>query len=306
MHKNVYAACLVLVTIAANAGRAKAYDDRNPLGSPLIPYRKVCEAPDWRFNNPSYNRLVDDNGVLKAVHQKRCLGENGFGAPPDKCAKSPNTAMYSGCINDVERTWALWAGLFVICDPNEDSHKEIYHACPCSCFAPETKILVMRESLGEPIWSRADQITRDDSIVTLGDSSTLGSPIFESREILYTTSGEEHPALISIETTTGVVLSLTQHHAVLLSDGRMITAKELTTDDDLVDWRGNPVGILAIKRERAGEMVYNVASAGTQKTSHLILAEGILVGDLLWQNSLAAELGEVAVRSGQTTERGQP
>jgi hypothetical protein len=42
--------------------------------------------------------------------------------------------------------------------------------------------------------------------------------------------------------------------------------------------------------------VFNFLTTGKTKKGHLIVAEGIIVGDLMWQNTLGNELNEVAVR----------
>lgn len=302
MNQSRFAAVfLSFVGVSLLSGEATALDDRNPLGAPLIPYRKVIEAPDGRFNDRRYNRLIDADGVLLPDHRARCMGDKLLGQDPETCARAPGVAKSLGCINEVERDWAVWAGLYVMCNPVFPH--SIYQVCPCSCFSPETRILVRRSEAGEAVWSPADKVSQSDTIVALADGATMDAPLFEGREILYTTSGEEHAKLISLETDSGAILHLTQHHAVLLSDGRMVTAKELEPGNDLVDWQGRPTTIRSVKHERPGGMVYNVAVAGKPKTAHLILAEGVLVGDLLWQNSLGTELGEVAVRRGPKVER---
>lgn len=274
--------------------RPKAVCD-NPLGGNLIPFRKVCEAPDPRFNDPAHNRFVDKNGVLRAEHRARCEIHHLPGENAQACIEDTQLAMQFGCINEVEGRWAQWAGLYVICYPRNPD--QVFAACPCSCFAPEVRLLVTQPSSTMPQWVRADQVTPEFAVITLGDSSTVEKPVFEARDILYTTSGPELPDLVRIALSTGAVLRLTQHHAVLLSDGRMVTAKDLTTADELVNLQGQAVAIQSVRSDAWGGDVYNLAAAGSPKTSHIIAAEGVLVGDLLWQNSLGSELGEIAIHS---------
>ena len=57
-----------------------------------------------------------------------------------------------------------------------------------------------------------------------------------------------------------------------------------------------PVAITAIGRRQADADVVNFETQGDSELNHIIVAEGVFVGDLVWQNQLAADLGKVALR----------
>ena len=59
----------------------------------------------------------------------------------------------------------------------------------------------------------------------------------------------------------------------------------------------DPSAILDITHERTSEDVFNVlASAGLSHKGHMIVANGVIVGDLMWQNTLAKDLNSIVVR----------
>jgi hypothetical protein len=71
----------------------------------------------------------------------------------------------------------------------------------------------------------------------------------------------------------------------------MKAARLLKEGDHLVSTEGKPVLVKSITREKAEREVVNFAvSANDQNMAeHIIAAEGVLVGDLVWQGSLSDE-----------------
>ncbi len=59
---------------------------------------------------------------------------------------------------------------------------------------------------------------------------------------------------------------------------------------------GESVAITSITRENAIDDVFGFQTAGETQLSHIIAAEGVLVGDLKLQNELALEDGSIAIR----------
>ena len=55
------------------------------------------------------------------------------------------------------------------------------------------------------------------------------------------------------------------------------------------------VGITEIKREHTSEEVINFLTVGKSLRSHMLIAEGVVVGDLAWQNDLVAALDRVVM-----------
>jgi hypothetical protein len=92
---------------------------------------------------------------------------------------------------------------------------------------------------------------------------------------------------------------LSTEHAVLLSSGEMVAARELDAAlHSLVTEKGEIVAISKIERRATDDDVYNVLTdAGLSHKGHLIIANGLVVGDIMWQNTLAADLHAVIIRS---------
>ncbi|RYG21516.1 hypothetical protein EON82_18675 [bacterium] len=83
---------------------------------------------------------------------------------------------------------------------------------------------------------------------------------------------------------------------MVLEDGRVVAASEVQPGSNFVGVDGKTVRILGIEREQTTGDVYNFEVGATKNQGHIIAAEGVLVGDLAWQNRLKAELGAIQVR----------
>jgi hypothetical protein len=89
---------------------------------------------------------------------------------------------------------------------------------------------------------------------------------------------------------------VTQHHPMILASGQIIEASQVDRAMAFVGLDGNPVAIKSITREQAIGDVFNFQTAGDTQLSHVIVAEGILVGDLKLQNELEAEQSSIQLR----------
>jgi len=77
----------------------------------------------------------------------------------------------------------------------------------------------------------------------------------------------------------------------------MVAAKDLQIGQTLVRQDGSPNQIAAITRVPTDDEVYNVLTdAGLVHQGHMIVAGGVIVGDLMWQNTLATDLDAIIVR----------
>lgn len=133
--------------------------------------------------------------------------------------------------------------------------------------------------------------------VTMSSSSSLDELLFETRPVMATTAGGEDKPLVVLVTDDGRRLAVTEQHAILVATGEMQKAVDLTTKDRLVDQTGQSVGILRIERVYTSRDVHNFLTyAGLDPYGHLVVAEGLVVGDVMWQNTLAKQLGEILLR----------
>lgn len=125
---------------------------------------------------------------------------------------------------------------------------------------------------------------------------------FQYSPIFTKSSGKEEEDLIAIKTKDGRKLIVSQDHALLTADNIMVTALDFLytfkeQDLKLVNIDGSTIEIEDAKFQKSNEsLVYNFGISSSDPVQHIIFAEGIAVGDLLWQSSLQDELNRVLVR----------
>lgn len=203
-----------------------------------------------------------------------------------------------GCIDQTE--WQILYDKMVVpyCDAISG---HFTHTCHCGCFAPETKLLAFDKEAGAEVdTSIVDIATTPEryDVLTVSPDASLDALRLTTRPVARTTKGDAGKPLIAIELVDGRKLRVTEEHGVLLSDGRMVAAGDLEASDSLVDASGAAVGIARLTTEAYEGKVYNLVTDApvSQELSHLVVAEGLIVGDLAWQNSLARELDSIVIR----------
>jgi len=210
---------------------------------------------------------------------------------PAECKTTQDDAYADGCITLDERNWLHSKSYSILCAAG----RPIF-VCPCSCF--DRDVAIMTRDIEDPLWVKASEISAVDQVVTLADDINLSdidgsSKSFMVRDIDYITSGPETPDLYVLVLSNGKELAVSEHHALMLDDGYMITAKEATTNHRLLAYTGEPVEIKnVIRRQAADGYVYNFLVKGSSAEAHLIIAEGVIVGDTMWQGSWSDLPGE--------------
>ena len=208
--------------------------------------------------------------------------------PMAQCINATNTSFAGGCIDQQERDYAIGHGVMVFC-----LGPTIVSACPCGCFERGTRILTAASAA---TWTAVDDLTAADRVVAPSGDAQLRDLALAPHAISYTTKGPEKHELDVFESVGGKRLALTERHGVLLADGRMVAAKDVVASDKLLAADGTAVTIKSITRRTTTADVYNVLVEGKADTEHLVVAEGLVVGDILWQNALGADLGSVLLR----------
>lgn len=212
--------------------------------------------------------------------------------PAERCEQVRNEALRVGCIDQAtfdrlrsENRFPACVGAVNVGD------------CPCGCFAPEALLDVLNAGRSTVV-SALNLFTADrgTTLLALASDARLSNPNYESSLIANRTIGEEKVPLVRVETTDGRILRITEKHPVLKADGKMVTARELTRSDELVNRDGSHAKIRRLTRETSPDSVYNFQTSGTTLASHVIVAEGLLVGDLAWQNTLEQELTGISLR----------
>ncbi len=234
--------------------------------------------------------LLNSDGTLTSWYKDRCNISYGD-LTPRECAESREMAYNNGegCLSLDEYWQSGQAALYTQCMSLRGKTDRLGTACPCSCFEGDVKILAASSPHTKPEWIRARDFTEDNAAVTLADDSRHNALGFVQRKTFYTTKGPEEAPLFVIQTKDGRELALTQHHALLLADGRITHARDLKTSDKLMDQEGSAIEIADITRRKTHEDVYNFLTRSETKQGHLVIAEGLIVGDLAWQNMLDEE-----------------
>ena len=123
-----------------------------------------------------------------------------------------------------------------------------------------------------------ERLYRGTAITTL-----LGKQV---KTIKHVAGPEEHP-VIRIATAAGHELTVTRFHPMMTTAG-IKPAVDLTRQDRLVTSSWKPVRIKSLKKIAYSGLVYNFELPGEAELEHLVVAEGLITGDLYLQRRLSA------------------
>jgi hypothetical protein len=175
----------------------------------------------------------------------------------------------------------------------------IYSICPMGCFAHDTEILTDEDT---DTWMQASEVgasfaaTFQQPLMSMSDDATVRNVALTARDIARMTSGPEEPKLFVFKLSNGSTLRVTQHHPMVLHNGKIIEASQVHKSMSLAGADGHRVEILSITRENTANDVFNFMTGGDTQLSHVIVAEGVLVGDLKLQNELEFEQASIRLR----------
>jgi hypothetical protein len=292
-------ASLVLTFVALTAPLAASAEV--PISPALRRYFTPKEIAQYQAATANLNHVkVDPNGDppvnrLTDPAHNRCGNDV---LPVGECPRFQQLAWNdgAGCINEVEYNFALSNAIAPICNPFDAT--AFLGWCRCGCFEKTTTLRALSLASGDEAQAVVSEIeTSTHEVFAMTEDSTLSDLAFEPRTLTATTAGDEEKPLVWVHLANGVRLGLTTEHAVLLSSGEMIRAESLTTEHQLVEEDGTLVAVTEIVRTPTADQVYNVLTdAGLKHKGHMVVANGIVVGDIMWQNTLAADLGDIVVR----------
>jgi len=235
---------------------------------------------------------LDVDAIIHLANQAatsgRCMDR---GISPAQCEQRLRYALTNNLITQRAYDWAQANGYYPVIDIFDNT---IGALCKCGCFDPAT-VLSARIN-GVELDVAAGQIGLQHQLLALQDDATLNALHKDYRPLTTVVKGPEATALYEFSLSNGRTLAVTQHHGMVLSDGRVIAAKDVSSTDQFLSADGDTVAITAIGRRQADADVVNFETQGDSELNHIIVAEGVFVGDLVWQNQLAADLGKVALR----------
>jgi hypothetical protein len=239
------------------------------------------------------NQIAGPDGRPIPGHN-RCGDEQ---IPYEECPDYQYIARYvDGCINDEEYAYSQAWSIAPICSPMYPDRYVGF--CYCGCLERSTQILATDPVTGAEVTPRIDQIERGGvRIHALTEEATLSSVRYTSRDVVATTAGGENNPMVVLQLEGGIILSATEQHAILLASGEMVAAKDLSVGQFLVKRDGSSTAITAIRRVPTDDDVFNVLTdAGLSHKGHMIVANGVIVGDLMWQNTLIKDLNSIIIR----------
>lgn len=141
------------------------------------------------------------------------------------------------------------------------------------CFAKGTKIRVAKDvELPIEKLSAGNRVLLAD-----GRHSTIKRVV----------AGPEKKPMVMFETASGAKIMVTDEHPMATKNGVKL-AKQVTIGDELKTADGKFTAISGISQREYKEDVYNFELVGSaQEADHLVVAEGLVSGELYLQNKLA-------------------
>jgi len=168
--------------------------------------------------------------------------------------------------------------------------------CPAGCFGAETQILTSLADTGAAGYTPAAQVRPDGTVVAASDAAGMGAMDLVSQTIGRVVSGPEVPPLVVLSLSNGATLRVTTHHPMVLDTGVIVEAAAIVRGSSFIGVDGKTVIVKAVAAEPATDDVFNFETNGTSQLSHVVVAEGVLIGDLKLQNELAVEQHSIELR----------
>jgi hypothetical protein len=229
--------------------------------------------------------LGDVQTMSQSFDGRRCAN-----ASVAECTAANKFALDYKAIDQAAHDW-LEANGFFVTPMNYGKGGSI---CKCGCFSSFTNILMIEGNSFK--YKKADNVKAGDKIAALAEDSYLHNPEVVKREVLLTTKGKERTPLFVFKLENGVKLKVTKDHGMVLDTGEIVAAKDVKMADRFVTVDGTAVAIETIGREFTNKNVVNFEVNSKNLENHVVVAEGIFIGDLGWQNQYKSLLNAVQLR----------
>jgi hypothetical protein len=264
-----------------------------PPPPPPVPPPAPMPASEPVGMNLCYKPFCKDLAATEAL-ATRTLDFDGFrceNVTDEECRDERQLSLASGMATEMAVDYMRIREAF----PLFSSGGVVSALCRCGCFEGSTEVLTSNTE-GAVDWKAVSAVERDDRLMSLAEDASLNQPNLEAKPVMARSRGTEKPLLFAFVLDNGHTLKVTQHHGMVLDDGRVVAARDVRVGAKFVGIDGHPVAILSIERESTHDLVYNFQVDAKSNQGHVIAAEGVLVGDLAWQNHLKAELGAIHIR----------
>lgn len=213
----------------------------------------------------------------------------------EMCPGARDYALETNCIEKWQYDAAVRLNYGPSCMTNTAGEFVLLGFCKCGCFSEETEIAGGDES---PL-NINQLLNYEGDIKTLDPDSTIDQFITSQRAINGVLIGEKvFKKMYTIKTKEGSSLTVTHDHAILTGTGDIVSAENLKTSDLLVSGAGSLVRIDEIKVSRQILNVFNIQTDAplTDGKSHIIFANDIATGDMVWQSELSREVNSINIR----------
>ncbi|KAB8028084.1 Hint domain-containing protein [Fluviispira multicolorata] len=240
---------------------------------------------------PPTGDRVKDNPIIDS-QAGRC---HKVPVAAEQCNKQREQALKVRCINQQEYSTLVRINAYPLCDFD---YSLLAH-CSCGCFEESTRIFSFENSSNEVGYKPISRIISEKnkfSVASVKPNSTLTNLNIGLYNLLSTTSGPEEKPLVVFKTINNLRLAVTSEHAILLANGKMVAAKNVKMSDQLVLANGSPIELKSIESLKTNKNVLNLLTTGESNIEHTVFAEGLIVGDLAWQNNLKSMLNAIAIR----------
>jgi hypothetical protein len=214
---------------------------------------------------------------------------------PTVCTFLNNTALSQHLVTQPGFNYLQTVKFCAIVNDLGDGYK-IYDFCPAGCFAADTQIASSFSLDGVAGYTAAASVAPRGSVLSMGDDASLGELALTPQSIKRIVVGPEDAELFVFVLANGRTLRVTQHHPMVLDSGKVIQASEVVAAMSFVGLDGQSVAIKSITREKPTADVFNFETASDTQLGHIIVAEGVLVGDLKIQNELSDEQSAIGLR----------
>lgn len=214
---------------------------------------------------------------------------------PTVCSFLNNTALNEGLVTQGGFNYLGQIGFCAIVNNLGDGDK-IYDFCPVGCFAADTQMLTGMTLEGRLSYALAAALKPQGTLISMTDGASLDDVVLGPQHIKRTVYGPETQPLYVFALSNGQTLKVTQHHPMVLDSGKIVEAQLIAPGMSFVGLDGEPVAVAAVGRERATSDVFNFETTSSSALGHIIVAEGVLVGDLKLQNELADEGEAIGLR----------
>lgn len=233
--------------------------------------------------------------IVDAFDAQCFVGQSG------RCPSEVSQVACAALINNAARAGLLtpdaisYLGSSGYCPILRPTGTGLLGFCPMGCFASDTQILTALNA-GAPSYVPVSQVLPDGTVLSTSDDATMDDVALVSRSVGRVVSGPETLPLIVLALSNGATLRVTTHHPMVLDTGVIVEAQAIVPGARFMGVNGRRVNVVAVGKEATTQNVYNFETTGATQLSHVVVAEGVLIGDLKLQNELAVEENVIELR----------